>query len=103
MRLPAKAGVYDEFTVTPASTWPAKFYVRVRVNVAKKSVYSRWVSVSVVSAKASFVANPTRALKGWKVNAGNENPWDHDKDYLMFFGPGETVLGPTWDTCMCTF
>ena len=64
MRLPAKAGVYEQFTVTPASTWPSKFYVRVRVNIGRKSVYSRWTIVSVVPERTSFVANPTCSIQG---------------------------------------
>jgi hypothetical protein len=50
-------GAYTEFTVTPEKTWPAQFYIRVRVTVDRKAVYSRWIAVSVVQ-RTDVAANP---------------------------------------------
>lgn len=94
LKLPAKAGAYEEFTVTPSTGWPSKFYIRVRVNVGRKSVYSRWSTVSVVS-RAAFVTNPTCAIKGWKYNGPDSHVWDNS-DYEMFIVPEETVVWPPW-------
>jgi hypothetical protein len=75
MRLPASSGVkggYEEFTVTPASSWPAKFYVRMRVTTGRSTVYSRWVPITVVQRAALDVVlvNPTCTVEAFKYRKG---------------------------------
>lgn len=65
MELPPKTGVYKEFVVITALTWPKTFYIRVRINVGQKSVYSRWVTVNVV-APADVAPSPTCTVHGVK-------------------------------------
>ena len=70
MRLAAqtvKGGTYEEFTVNPEKSWPAKFYIRVRVNTERTSVFSRWVTVSVVQREA-VVVNPSCTIQAFKRN-----------------------------------
>lgn len=50
-------GAYTEFTVTPDKSWPSRFYIRVRVSVDRKAVYSRWITVSVVQ-RTDVATNP---------------------------------------------
>jgi hypothetical protein len=91
LRLPAKSGIYELFTVNPLADWPSKFYVRVRVDAGRKTAYSAWVTVSVLQ-RTSLVAYPTCALSGWKKNVP-DNSWDVGAVVkpLEPISPGETV------------
>jgi hypothetical protein len=53
--VPRSSGTYQPFSITPDAKLPNQFYVRVQVEVDRKSVYSRWVGVRVLT-RADTVA-----------------------------------------------
>ena len=65
MRLPTKAGVFEEFNITPLKTWPDRFYIRVRVNAGRKVAFSRWISVGIVQ-RTLVVESPTCSMEASK-------------------------------------
>jgi hypothetical protein len=52
LRVPSSGGVYQLFTVTPATGTRLPFYIRVRVENAGKALYSRWITVNAATRAA---------------------------------------------------
>jgi hypothetical protein len=108
LRLPANAGAYEEFTVTPSASWPAKFYIRVRVNLGRTAVYSPWTTVTVVQ-RTTLVANPTCRIEGWKVDEAHlsGHPWDPSTQAIpekkQSVQSGELVDGGIWEYVIVRF
>ena len=93
MRLTATHGVYQEFTVTPARSWPSKFYIRMRVHLGKTSVYSRWITIGV-SQRDDVATNPTCTIKAYKVSTVPTS---------LPIGQGEVVDGAYWTSQLIYF
>ena len=96
LRVPAAGGTkgaYEEFTVNPAATWPATFYVRVRVNTGRTSSYSRWIPVSTAERAPVAAASLNCAVEGWLQDVAAFWVWSRPK----LVAPGGTVSVTPFD------